>query len=181
LGCNQISGTIPSEFYEKVNGNLKGYRVINLNDNNLSGTIGNSLSYTTTLTQLSLANNGFSSWIALPSRLTNLQLIDLHGNSFEQGLHTFGILKQSTSLLEIVSLNDNNIKGTIPPEIGQLQHLEYLNLSNNNIKGTIPSELALLTNLKVLLLEGNPRLDNSVPTVLQTFLTANNVVHDLTW
>jgi len=27
------------------------------------------------------------------------------GNSFEQGLHTFGILKQSTSLLEIVSLS----------------------------------------------------------------------------
>lgn len=181
LGCNEISGTIPNAFYKKANGNPKAYKVINLNDNNLSGTISTSLNDITTLTQISLAKNGFSGSIPTLANLSKLQLLDLHANAFNSRLQQISILKQSNSALEVVSLDDNNLIGTIPTQMGQLQNLAYLNLSNNDIRGTIPSELALCTNLKVLLLDGNTRLNYNVPSELQTFLTVNNVIHDLVW
>jgi len=57
--------------------------------------------------------------------------------------------------LESLSLSSNNIEGTIPPEIGNLEYLEYLSLSDNNIEGAIPPEIGNLSNLYALYLSNN--------------------------
>ena len=38
-------------------------------------------------------------------------------------------------------LEDNQLTGSIPPEIGNLTNLTYLNLSNNQLSGIIPDEI----------------------------------------
>ena len=54
-----------------------------------------------------------------------------------------------------ISLHNNMLSGTIPPEIGYLHNLYALYLSNNNISGQIPTEIAALTNLIILQLGSN--------------------------
>ncbi len=64
-----------------------------------------------------------------------------------------------------LDLSENELNGTIPPELGSLLHLEELDLSNNQLSGTIPIDLGNLTNLKVLSLYTN-RLSGGIPSEL---------------
>ena len=40
-----------------------------------------------------------------------------------------------------LDLSDNDLSGSIPPEIGNLTNLTYLNLCRNNLTGVIPDEI----------------------------------------
>ena len=57
--------------------------------------------------------------------------------------------------LEKLSLDSNHLSSEIPRELGRLASLEELNLSGNLLSGTIPSELGKLTKLKKLILDKN--------------------------
>ena len=50
----------------------------------------------------------------------------------------------------------HGLRGSIPPELGNLANLENLDLSVNDLEGTIPPELGNLANLKRLDLAFNP-------------------------
>jgi len=54
-----------------------------------------------------------------------------------------------------LDLYNNQLTGSIPPEIGNLTNLTYLNLRYNQLTGSIPSEIGNLTNLTRLYLENN--------------------------
>ena len=64
-----------------------------------------------------------------------------------------------------LELGENQLTGTLPPELGGLTNLETLNLTRNELTGPIPSALSTLTNLEVLALGGN-QLTGTVPTWL---------------
>nr|CAD1817000.1 unnamed protein product [Ananas comosus var. bracteatus] len=53
------------------------------------------------------------------------------------------------------SLANHKLVGSIPPEIGQLNHLQLLALQANSLYGTIPRELGNCTELQYLYLQGN--------------------------
>ncbi len=61
-----------------------------------------------------------------------------------------------------ITLDGNNLIGTLPPEIGDLPMLEGLSLGANQLSGGIPPEIGNLTNLIGLNLSIN-QLDGSVP------------------
>ena len=64
-----------------------------------------------------------------------------------------------------LDLKQNDLAGTIPPQIGDLSHLEVLDLFDNYLTGSIPAELGNLKNLKELYLSGN-ELTGSIPAAL---------------
>lgn len=59
----------------------------------------------------------------------------------------------------------NNLTGTIPAELGNLDSLQYISLAGNQLTGNIPPELGNLTNLEFLILFSN-QLTGSIPPEL---------------
>jgi Leucine-rich repeat (LRR) protein len=57
--------------------------------------------------------------------------------------------------VEQVNMNNNNITGQLPIELGDMASLSILSLTDNQISGSIPTELSNLTNLTKLLLNNN--------------------------
>jgi hypothetical protein len=63
----------------------------------------------------------------------------------------------------VLALSNQNLTGTIPPEIGLLTSLEMLELNGNYLVGSIPPAFSKLSNLNRLLLDSN-RLTGTIPS-----------------
>jgi Leucine-rich repeat (LRR) protein len=77
----------------------------------------------------------------------------------------FGVTCDNGAVAEL-NLPDNNLSGTIPPEISLLTYLWVLNLEYNQLSGSIPPELGSLSNLRFLSLHGNSQLSGPIPPEL---------------
>ncbi len=99
-----------------------------------------------------LSTNG-TSWIDHTNWLETDSPCDWFGVTCEDG--------------NVVSLNlrENNLTGSIPPEIGSLVNLNILNLMMNTLTGSIPMEIGNLTNLTELYL-GSNELTGTIPPEL---------------
>ncbi|MCD7973290.1 MAG: hypothetical protein LUG18_11605 [Candidatus Azobacteroides sp.] len=64
-----------------------------------------------------------------------------------------------------LSLNNNNLRGSIPEEILQLSELKYLILEGNELTGQLPSGLSELENLEILNLSKN-QYEGAMPSVI---------------
>eukprot|EP00814_Leptocylindrus_danicus_P010486 CAMPEP_0116041832 /NCGR_PEP_ID=MMETSP0321-20121206/25309_1 /TAXON_ID=163516 /ORGANISM="Leptocylindrus danicus var. danicus, Strain B650" /LENGTH=438 /DNA_ID=CAMNT_0003522153 /DNA_START=173 /DNA_END=1489 /DNA_ORIENTATION=- len=62
-------------------------------------------------------------------------------------------------------LEQNDMSGTIPSEIGLLKYLKIIDFRLNSIRGTLPTEIGNLSNLVLLSLRSND-LTGSIPTEL---------------
>ena len=67
--------------------------------------------------------------------------------------------------LDLCGPGGNNLRGTIPPELGDLTHARELRLSNNFLTGAIPPALGDMAALGILRLSGNA-LSGPVPAEL---------------
>ena len=77
----------------------------------------------------------------------------------------YGVETNSQGFVTALVLDDNNLVGTLPGQLGNLAHLERLVLDGNQISGRIPPELGNLSNLTMLNLRGND-LDGAIPAEL---------------
>ncbi len=75
--------------------------------------------------------------------------------------------------LRSLHLRDAALTGGIPPELAALSHLDYLDLSSNGLTGPIPVGLASLSNLRTLKLGGN-QLTGEIPAELRSL---QNLTH----
>nr|PNR29624.1 hypothetical protein PHYPA_028318 [Physcomitrium patens] len=89
-----------------------------------------------------------------------------------------GILCEDNRVVSLYLVN-KELKGTIPPAIGDLTALQNLDLSfNGNLQGTLPDELGKLTSLEYLSIQ-SCNFSGSIPSTLGTlvnltFLALNN-------
>ena len=76
-----------------------------------------------------------------------------------------GVSTNAAGFVTELSLSDNNLSGTLPPELGDLTQLRRLVLDNNELTGPIPSELGKLDWLTMLELSVNG-LTGTIPVEL---------------
>ncbi len=70
-------------------------------------------------------------------------------------------------------LRSNQLSGSIPSALGNLDELRILKLDNNRLSGSIPQTLGLLVRLEELSVAGNPQLSGSIPDELCRLSTLN--------
>lgn len=77
----------------------------------------------------------------------------------------YGIQVDANGHVRSISLSNNNLTGTLPNQIGDLQYLQVLQLTFNNLTGSIPSTISQLQNLTALWLDNNA-LSGSIPSTI---------------
>ena len=108
LDGNQLAGSIPTQL-----GNLTALTDLYLFSNQLTGSIPTQLGNLTALTHLYLFNNQLTG--SIPTQLENL-----------------------TALTHLY-LSDNQLTGSIPTQLENLTALRWLYLNNNQLTGSIPT------------------------------------------
>ncbi len=111
--------------------------------------------------------------ICLDIRLTGLNLSNNHLRG--------SIPPELGNLTDLrqLDLRANQLSGRIPPEVGRLTNLQYLNLQENQLSGSIPPEVGRLPNLQYFVVNDN-QLSGSIPpelgnlTNLQVLNLSNN-------
>lgn len=83
----------------------------------------------------------------------------------------------SISLLEWLDLDFNKLTGNIPPEIGQLTYLFALTISSNELTGSIPSQIGQLTNVRWLQFGENKLTGTIPPEIAQCQRLYQFIVH----
>ena len=135
--------------------------ILNLNDNNLGGSIPMDAGQLWTLEELNLGSNLISGEIpATIGKLDHLVKLNLSNNQISGEIPA---MLGQLSELKVMNLGNNNLSGEIPPELGQLAQLEILALDNNQLAGELPAELGNLAILRELHLQENESLTGPLP------------------
>ena len=188
LSDNRLSGAIPPEF-----GNLTNLESLGLWGNELSGTVPPDLENLFGLTYLYLADNRLGG--CLPEIWRDIEDSDLgeiglqfcsdrdvlvalyeatDGDNWLENRNWlsnrpigdwYGVIADDSGRVIELNLSENELSGSIPPELGNLSKLEWLVLSQNSLNGTIPSELSNLSKLSLMSVFSN-ELSGSIPPEL---------------
>ena len=87
----------------------------------------------------------------------------------------FGITVNSGTLRVLyIHLNNNQLTGSMPAELGSLAGLQQLHLQQNQLTGSIPAELGNLTQLNTLWLNQN-QLSGAIPAALGNISSLSNL------
>lgn len=80
----------------------------------------------------------------------------------------YGITLNDNGRVSKIELDENNLFGKLPIELGNITELETLSLDFDNLRGTIPIELGNLKKLKTLVLQYN-QLKGEIPNEFSNF------------
>ncbi|XP_039687024.1 probable leucine-rich repeat receptor-like serine/threonine-protein kinase At3g14840 [Medicago truncatula] len=73
-----------------------------------------------------------------------------------------------------ISLKEQNLPGTLPPELNRLRYLQIIDLTRNYLGGTIPKEWGSMMNINKISLIGN-RLTGSIPVEIANITTLQDL------
>ncbi|KAM5587929.1 hypothetical protein ABKV19_006400 [Rosa sericea] len=191
LDNNQLSGSLPAD----LGTGLPNLQKLYLGKNKLSGVVPKSISNASQLMHIDLIFNSFSGFIpSTLCTLTKLQHLRLGGNNLTIDTSTpevnvlsclanlrnlrellFSMNPLNASLpisfrnlstsLQDIELDNCNMRGGIPNDIGNLSSLISLFLEKNQLSGPIPTSMGGLQNLQVLHLDDN-KLQGHIPDEL---------------
>jgi len=173
LDSNNLAGTIPADLNALIS-----LVYLNLQSNQLTGTIPAQLGSLNSLQYLHLSYNQLEGNIPVElGSLNDLLFLYLDSNQL-----TGSIPAQLGSLnnLQRLFLENNRLEGNIPVDLGSLNNLQHLYLYNNQLTGNIPSQLGSLNNLQRLFLNGN-QLSGPIPGSLINLASLVNNNNDFRW
>jgi Leucine-rich repeat (LRR) protein len=140
---NWLSGNNPCN-WSGVECNAAGrVNYVNLNNNNLNGTLPASLGNLSQVQTFYLYSNKLSG--SIPTSLGNL------------------------SQLQNLDLSYNQLTGSIPASLGNLLRLNYLALSSNQLSGSIPASLSNFSQNSPSIFLSNNTLSGCLPAALSKF------------
>ena len=189
LNNNNLTGQIPSAL-----GNLNELTGLVLSANpGLSGALPQSLTELTLTGGLNIqgtklcapGNEEFQTWLSglrvsgvaptCPDREELIALYDATGGdrwnsntNWKSDRPTgewHGVTVDAQGYVTKLELDTNDLRGTLPPEIGNLSKLVTLSLFDNRLTGPLPSEIGNLSSLEHLYLDGN-NLEGPLPRSL---------------
>ncbi|XP_062212649.1 probable inactive leucine-rich repeat receptor-like protein kinase At3g03770 [Phragmites australis] len=178
LNDNMLGGEVPAWI-----GTLPSLAVLSLRNNSLQGAVPESIGRMPSLRSLVLASNNLSGNLPDMSRLTNLQVIDVGGNSLGPAFPRLGrkvvtvvlsrnkfgggLPEQLSSfyLLERLDVSWNRFVGPFTPALLSLPSIRYLSIAGNRFTGTLSDKALCGGNLRFVDLSTN-LLVGSVPTCL---------------
>lgn len=169
LEWNNLNGSIPSSL-----GNLVNLVSLSLPQNQLSGSMPPELGNLVNLQTLDLSENQLSGNI--PSSLGNL--VNLQGLYLYQNLQLSGNIPSSLGNLvnlTFLALGDLQLSGNIPSSLGNLVNLQSLSLNNLQLSGSIPPELGNLVNLQWLSVINIP-LSGNIPSSFGNLVNLQSLV-----
>ena len=109
-----------------------------------------------------LSNEPIGNWHGVTTEGGRVAGLFLNNNNLSGNIPPeLGNLASLTQLY----IGNNNLSGNIPPEMGNLANLREMHLINNNLSGNIPPEMGNLANLRRLHL-GNNNLSGNIPLEL---------------
>ncbi|KAJ8765553.1 hypothetical protein K2173_014675 [Erythroxylum novogranatense] len=195
---NQLHGSLPHD----IGQTLPNLEVLAVTRNRFTGLIPSSLSNASNLNLLQLSTNKFTGKVPTFSRLQNLQWLALGNNYLGKGEDDdldFLVSLANITALQVLQIRNNNfggimpkiisnfsanlsrmffeinqIRGTIPTEIGNLINLEYLSLERNHLAGSIPSSIGKLEKLYGLYLSTN-EFSGRIPLTLGNVTSLNEL------
>ncbi|KAG6513131.1 hypothetical protein ZIOFF_023439 [Zingiber officinale] len=131
LDNNNLSGLLPPELWL-----LSKLKILQLDNNNFSGSIPASYSNMTTLVKLSLRNCNLHGTIPDLSRMSQLGYLDLSWNMLNGPVPSNLAINITT-----IDLSHNFLNGTIPSTFNRLQKLQRVSLENNQLVGSVPPSI----------------------------------------
>ncbi|WP_420635129.1 leucine-rich repeat domain-containing protein [Candidatus Palauibacter sp.] len=158
LNRNNLSGTVPPEIRS-----FPHLRLLRLDYNRLEGEIPPEIGELTELRRTDMDGNEFKGRIPPEiGKLVNLQELWMGGNQMTGPIPAeFGNLAS----LRRLYLYEARFDGSIPPEFGALTELRGLEIWDTRVGGSIPAELGALPRLDTLRLQDN-RFEGALPPEL---------------
>ncbi|TVU44660.1 hypothetical protein EJB05_04107 [Eragrostis curvula] len=144
LDDNMLGGEVPAWV-----GALPSLAVLSLRNNSLRGPVPDSVGNMPALRSLVLASNNLSGNLPDLSRLRNLQVLDVGGNSLGPAFPKLG------RKVVTVTLSRNRFAGGLPPELSTFYLLERLDVSWNRFVGPFAPALLSLPAIRYLSIAGN--------------------------
>ncbi|CAN6541279.1 unnamed protein product [Malus baccata var. baccata] len=156
--------------------NQKNLAMLDLSGNQITGSIPSWLGTLPKLFHVDLSANQISG--ELPKQLCRLPMLMVNASRVDNyvfELPALGRVRENPTFLphrlpdmpRTINLAGNNINGSIPIEIGQLQLLTALYLNDNNFSGDIPDQICNLKYLEVLNFSTN-HLSGKIPSSMTT-------------
>ncbi|KAM1862343.1 hypothetical protein ACFX14_002821 [Malus domestica] len=176
LSANKLSGGIPlsisnitslwrfaansNDFNETIPGGITEHlKNLDLSYNKLNGSIPSDLLSERNLQTVDLSNNRLEG--PVPEALSpSLVRLRLGSNSLDGKIPSAAIATHEN--LTYLEMENNNLTGSIPPELGDCRKLALLNLAQNQLSGALPVKLGNLSSLEVLRLQSN-NLSGAIP------------------
>ncbi|XP_026665861.2 probable inactive receptor kinase At5g10020 [Phoenix dactylifera] len=177
LSSNALSGSIPNDIPL-----CRSLISIKISNNSLAGSLPSVLGSCPKLSDVDLSLNKFTGPI-LPSLFMSSTSMNLSVDQFTgpfplQGPHSIeSLVLPSYNHLESLDLSDNQLSGSLPPEIGSLQRLKLLDLGRNALSGELPSEIGELDGLEFLDLSVN-HFKGRIPEMPQRSLEVFNISYN---
>lgn len=124
-----------------------------------------------------LSDNDLSTWYGVTTSNNRVTSLDLEENNLTGRIPVeLGNLSNLTTL----RLAWNQLSGSVPPELGNLSNLRQLTLSYNQLSGSIPPELGNLTNLRLLHFSNN-QLSGPIPPELGKMSNLHTLYLNMNW